>query len=98
MKCGNAREWRVEWYTFSMRHVITRAKAISSIDAMKNFAIIGVTSEVVGVFSAIININTVKDKRVVITKVTRSPVLGGSMKVNNEARVIRMQGMTRLFK
>jgi hypothetical protein len=64
---------------------------------MKNFAIIGVTSELVGVFSAIMSMKTVSDKSVVITSVTRSPVFGGKIKVKREARVIRMQGATRLF-
>ena len=81
-----------------MRHVITRASPISSMEAIKNFAIIGVTSEVVGVFSAIINMNTVKERSVVITKVTRSPVSGGRMKVKSDAMVMRMHGTTRLFK
>ena len=48
-------------------------------------------------FSAIISIKTVSDKRVVMTSVTRSPVLGGKIKVKREAKVMRMQGATRLF-
>ncbi len=81
-----------------MRHVITSASPISNIEAMKNFAIIGVTSEFVGVFSAIISIKTVSDSRVVMTNVTLSPVLGGKMKVKSEARVMRIQGTTRLLR
>ena len=78
--------------------MITNASPISNIEAMKNFAIIGVTSEFVGVFSAIMSMKTVSDNSVVMTKVTLSPVVGGRIKVKSEARVMSTHGTTRLFK
>lgn len=67
-------------------------------DATKNFPISGVTSEVVGVFSAIISMNTVMASNVVITSVTLSPVLGGKTKVRRAKAVMRKQGTIRLLK
>ena len=67
-------------------------------DATKNFPISGVTSEVVGVFSAIISMNTVMASSVVITSVTLSPVLGGKTKVRRAKAVMRKQGTIRLLK
>jgi hypothetical protein len=57
-----------------------------------------VTSEFVGVFSAIMSMKTVSDNSVVMTKVTLSPVVGGRIKVKSEARVMSTHGTTRLFK
>ena len=69
-----------------------------TIDAMKNLPISGVTFDVVGVFSAIINMKTVIASNVVMTSVTRSPVFGGRTNVNNPRAVIRKQGTIRLLK
>lgn len=67
-------------------------------EATKNLPIKGVTSEVVGVFSAIISIKTVIASNVVITSVTLSPVLGGKTKVRRAKAVMRKQGTMRLLK
>ena len=75
-----------------------RARPISTMDATKNWPMSGVTSDVVGVFSAIINMKTVMASSVVMTRVTRSPVLGGRTKVRRAKAVMRKQGTIRLLK
>ena len=80
------------------KQVAISASPISTMEATKNLPIKGVTSEVVGVFSAIMSINTVMASSVVITSVTLSPVLGGKTKVSNAKAVMRKQGTIRLLK
>ena len=85
-------------YKFKTKHVAIKDSPIITMDAMKNFPINGVTFDVVGVFSAIMSINTVIANKVVMTKVTRSPVAGGSRKVNKPRAVIKKHGTIKLLK
>ena len=78
--------------------VAIKDNPMMTMEAMKNLPINGVTFDVVGVFSAIINMKTVIANNVVITKVTRSPVAGGNTNVNKPSAVMRKQGTIKLLK
>lgn len=96
--CGTSVLGPVPSYKLRTKQVAISARPISTMEATKNFPMSGVTSDVVGVFSAIISMNTVMARRVVITRVTLSPVFGGNTKVNRAKAVMRKQGTIRLLK
>ena len=81
-----------EWFKRSTKAVAIKARTVDALIELKNCVSIAVASDVTGVRSLRISINTTRPRRTEITSETRSTEPGGKRNEMHESRNRRTEG------